>query len=276
MSAATDPALSVQLYSLRRETAGDPAATLRDVPGLGFDGVEMAGDYGWGADRWRDLLAETGLRVVGAHVGLEALERDLAALTVFHRAVGNRRLVVPSVPEHLQSADGYREAARRLNRLGLRAADEGFLLAYHNHAFEFTPLIGVADVGMDLLLRETDPGAVRFEVDTYWVERGGRDAVAFLQQHAARVGLVHAKDLRRDDGADVPLGEGVVDFAAVVPLARAGGWPVVVECEGEDAPAVLRQGAAHLRSLLGGELRTGLAPARPVGLTSPRWTPPRK
>lgn len=248
-AASADPALSVQLYALRRETAGDAAATLRDVPALGFDGVETAGDYGWSAEQWRDLLAETGLKVVGAHVGLEALETGFATVTAFQRALGNRRIIVPYLPEPLQNAGGYREAARRLNKLGLRAADEGFLLAYHNHAFEFAPLPGTADVGMDLLLRETDPGAVRFEVDTFWVERGGRDAVGFLRQHAARIGMVHAKDLRRSDNQDVPLGEGVVDFAAVVPLARANGWPLVVECEGEDAPAVLRQGAAHLRGL---------------------------
>lgn len=255
-AATADPVLSVQLYALRREMAVDPAATLRDVPAMGFDGVEMAGDYGWDADRWRDLLAETGLRVVAAHVGLEELETNFAALTVFHRAVGHRRLVVSSLPEALQNgADGYRAAARRLNALGARAADEGFRLAYHNHAFEFTPLADAggdgAEAGMDLLLRDTDPGTVRFEVDTFWVERGGRDAVAFLREHAARVGLVHAKDLRRDDGADVPLGEGVVDFAAVAGLARAHRWPLVVEYESEDAPSALRQGAAHLRTFLG-------------------------
>lgn len=253
-AATADPVLSVQLYALRREMAVDPAATLRDVPAMGFDGVEMAGDYGWDAERWRDLLAETGLKVVAAHVGLEELETNFAALTVFHRAVGHRRLVVSSLPGTLQNgADGYRTAARRLNVLGARAADEGFRLAYHNHAFEFAPLAdaGGAGTGMDLLLQGTDPGTVRFEVDTFWIERGGRDAVAFLQEHAARVGLVHAKDLRRDDGADVPLGEGVVDFAVVVPLARAHRWPLVVEYESEDAPTALRQGAAHLRTFLG-------------------------
>ena len=184
IATTADPALSVQLYALRREMAVDSAATLRGVPALGFDGVELAGDYGWDAPRWRDLLAETGLEVVAAHVGLEELETDFAALTVFHRAVGHRRLVVSSLPESLQTgADAYRAAARRLNALGLRAADEGFRLAYHNHAFEFAPLAdGGGAVGMDFLLRDTDPGTVRFEVDTFWVERGGRDAVAFLRE----------------------------------------------------------------------------------------------
>lgn len=254
-AATADPVVSVQLYALRREVAVDATAALRGVPALGFDGVELAGDYGWDADRWRDLLAETGLKAVAAHVGLEELEADFTALTVFHRTVGHRRLVVSSLPEALQrGADGYRAAARRLNALGARAADEGFRLFYHNHAFEFTPLAGgggETPVGMDLLLQHTDPGTVRFEVDTFWVHRGGRDAVAFLREHAARVGLVHAKDLRREDGADVPLGEGAVDFAAVVALARTHRWPLVVEYESEGAPAALRRGAAHLRTLLG-------------------------
>lgn len=249
-NAADDPVLSVQLYSLRRETAADPAATLRTAPGLGFDGVELAGDYGWTADQWRDLLAETGLKVVGAHVALDTLEADLTTLCAFHRTIGNTRLVVPWLEEKLRRADGYREAARRLDALGERAADEGFTLAYHNHAFEFDPIAGTPDAGMDILLKATDPAKVRFEVDTFWVERGGRNAVAFLRENAARVGLIHAKDMRRPDLADVALGGGVVDFSAVVPLARKHGWPLVVECEGENAQATLRQGATHLHGFL--------------------------
>ena len=50
----------------------------------------------------------------------------------------------------------------------------------------------------------TDPKLVHFEIDTYWVEKGGLDAAKFLQRHAGRVFLLHAKELRKSDGADVP------------------------------------------------------------------------
>src|SRR5436309_401426 len=88
--------LALQLYSLRRETGIDPEGTLRLVPTLGFEGVELVGTYGWPAERWNQLLRETKLQVVAAHAGLESLEKDWAAQVQFKRAVRNRRLVVPS------------------------------------------------------------------------------------------------------------------------------------------------------------------------------------
>jgi sugar phosphate isomerase/epimerase len=243
------PRLSLQLYSLRRETSADAEATVRQVPQLGYDSVELAGDYGWDARKWRSVLDETSLAVVGAHVSLAALEKELAALVGFHKTIGNTRLIVPSLPGELQTRVGYRDAAQRLTMLSRKLRDEGFATLYHNHAFEFVRLDD-GSRGMDILLNETDAADVQFEFDTYWLERGGEDARAFLENHAARVGMIHAKDLRKRDGADVPAGQGNVDFKAIIPLAIERGWPVVVEFEGEDAVAAVGESAGYLRALL--------------------------
>ena len=49
------PRLFLQLYSLRHEIAADAEGTIRRVAELGFDGVELAGDYGWTAsNRWQN------------------------------------------------------------------------------------------------------------------------------------------------------------------------------------------------------------------------------
>ena len=195
------PKLYLQLYSLRHETAVDAEGTFLRVPGLGFDGVELAGTYGWTADQWRALLAETGLTVVAAHAGLETLEKDLAPLLAFYRALGTQRLVVTALPRAPQSLARYHDGARRLNAVGSALAAEGFSLVYHHHSYEFEPPEKGAPVcGMDLLLAETDPACVRFEFDTFWLESVGRDAVAFIRRHAERVALIHAKDLRNATG----------------------------------------------------------------------------
>ena len=201
--------VALQLYSLRHETAGDPEAIVRRVPSLGFDSVETAGTYGWPADQWQKILMETKLQVISAHVRLEALQMDWDAQTGFQRAIGNQRLVVPSLPKNLQTAEGFAEAARRLSTLGERAKSENFALFYHNHAYEFSPLSD-GRCGMDILLAETDPQVLNLEVDTYWVERGGHNSREFIQQNAARIGLIHAKEFRHD-GRDVPAGQGDVD-----------------------------------------------------------------
>src|SRR5580700_4040257 len=113
--------LALQLYSLRHETATDPEGIVRRVPSLGFDSVETASTYGWSADDWKKILAETKLTVVGAHVRLETLETEWDTQTSFQRAIGNHRLVIPSLPKNLQIAEGFSEAAKRLNTLGQRA-----------------------------------------------------------------------------------------------------------------------------------------------------------
>lgn len=239
--------IALQLYSLRHETATDAEGVVRRVPSLGFDSVEIVGTYGWSADQWKTILAETNLRVVGAHVTLESLEKEWDAPTKFQGAIGNTRLVIPSIPNNLQTVKGFSEAARRLSTLGARARSEGFALLYHNHAFEFSPL-AEGRSGMDILLAETDPQLLSLEVDTYWVERGGRDSREFIQQHAARIGTIHAKEFCRD-GRDVPAGQGDVDWKTIIPLARRRGWPVIVEYEADNAMAAVAASARYLRGL---------------------------
>ena len=243
--------LYLQLWSLRHSTCSDAEGALRQVRGLGYDGVELAGDYGWSADKWRTILAETGLKAISAHTGLDALESDLPAKIAFHRAVGIECIVVPSVNKELQNPEGYRQAAQRLNALGSKVKAEGFQLGYHNHDFEFARLPGTSQVGMDILVAETDPALVHFEYDAFWLEHAGQNAVEYIRARSQRVFLVHAKDLRKSDRQDVPVGQGDVDFRALVPLCTANGWPVIVEYEGTEAAESVRQGAAYLRPLLG-------------------------
>lgn len=245
------PALYLQLHSLRREAAVDAEGTVRGVAALGFDGVELIGDYGWPVHRWQAVLAETGLSVVAAHTSLEALETtDLDPLLDFHRALGNHRLVVTALPRATQTAERYHDGARRLSKAGRHLVAEGFTLAYHNHDFEFqwTEDAGGRS-GLEILLEETDPAAVGFEFDTFWLEFAGRDAAAFIRQHAARTRLIHARDLRKQGHRDVPAGQGDVDFASLLPLCVAHDWPAVLEYEGPDAVEGVRQGAGFLRSL---------------------------
>lgn len=242
------PSLALQLYSLRRETVADAEAVVRRVPSLGYDAVELAGTYDWPASKWRDILADTKLAVVGAHTRYEAMTQQLDEQIAFSKAIGNLRLILPWIPESARTVDGYRGTAQLLNSLGRPAHAAGIQFLYHNHAFEFDALPD-GSCGMDILLRETDPALVAFEVDTYWVERGGRDAGEFIEEHAARVGTIHAKDLCRRDNADVPAGQGDVDFKFIVPLARQHGWPVIAEYEGENAVAVVTESARYLATL---------------------------
>lgn len=243
------PTLSLQLWSLRQETAVDPSAALRTVASLGFDGVELAGTYDLAANEMKMLLRDSGLTVVGAHVALTEMEEQLEATFEYHRTIGNQRLIVPYLPAELQNSIGYREVAARLNRLAVSAVEAGFEFGYHNHAFEFKPLDD-GKCGMDILLAETDASLVRFEFDVFWVEKGGRNAVSFLQEHSARTFMIHAKELDKATDSEAVIGRGSIDFPSVIDLAKKQNWPVVVEFEGPNAPDAVKKGATYIKSLL--------------------------
>jgi sugar phosphate isomerase/epimerase len=243
------PILSLQLYSLRREFEQDAEAALRSVSSLGFDGVELAGDYGWPAARWIDMLGEACLVALSAHVRMSDLEERFDESADYYKAIGCTRLILPSLPRELRSPIGYSEAAHRINAIAANAKDAGLLLGYHNHSFEFEALKGGSN-GMQVLFAETDPTRVFFEFDTYWLERAHKKADDYLAEHFSRVGMIHAKDLRKTDNADVSIGEGDIDFSRITTLARANHWPLVVEFEGENAPEAVKRSADYLKTLL--------------------------
>ena len=238
--------LSIQLYSLRHEFELASETALRSIPSLGFEGVELAGDYGWPAEKWIDILSESGLVAPSAHVALSVLEEKFGETAAFYGAIGCQRLVIPSLPPELRNSGRYTEAARRINAIAAKAKQNGFFLGYHNHSFEFE---GRSN-GMQILLAETDPSIVFFEFDTFWLEKAGQEAGGYLAEHVSRVGMIHAKDLRKTDGADVPVGQGDIDFPKIVTLAKANHWPLVVEFEGMNASEAVKMSAAYLKSLL--------------------------
>ena len=88
--------IAVQLYSVRHEAEQDLPGTLAKIRAMGCEGVEFAGWYGHSAAQIRTWLDAEGLRVAGAHVGIETLQGDqLEASVEFAHTLGNEFLIVP-------------------------------------------------------------------------------------------------------------------------------------------------------------------------------------
>jgi sugar phosphate isomerase/epimerase len=102
---------------------------------------------------------------------------------------------------------------------------EGLQLAYHNHAFEFEQVDG--KTGFRWLQDETDPEAVKFEVDTYWVHEGGGDPAAFIRGLGRRCAMVHLKDRARDGGFG-EVGSGTLNFPAIFEAAQSAGVDALI------------------------------------------------
>ena len=124
------------------------------------------------------------------------------------------------------TAKQCREAARVFNRAGAALAKHGIKFYYHNHGYEFQPY--EQGTLFDLLVTETDPKTVFFQMDVLWTVLPGQDPVRLLEKYPDRWLLMHLKDLKKGvpTGSltggtaltnDVALGTGQVQWPALFP-----------------------------------------------------------
>ncbi|MFC5973639.1 sugar phosphate isomerase/epimerase family protein [Halomarina salina] len=210
--------IGFQLYSLH--DVDDPLPTVLERVGeTRFDGVEFAGiPEATERDAVESTLDETGLDVAGAHVGLEEVEGDHAALAEVCGSLDCSDVVVPWLdPEEFEDRDSVGAVATRLNDASATLADHGLSLHYHNHSQEFTDLDGRPAI--DTLLELTD--GVGFELDLGWAGAAGYDPLTVLDRHAERIDIAHLKDYDAETGEPAEVGRGDLDVEAVVDAVRS-------------------------------------------------------
>jgi sugar phosphate isomerase/epimerase len=135
-------------------------------------------------------------------------------------------------PEHIETL------ARKLDIAGAAMAQVGQVLTYHNHALEFVRHQG--RTVLDAIYATTDPRHLQGEIDTYWVQAGGGDPVAWCRKLKGRLPLLHLKDY--GCGADgkpffAEIGQGNLNWPEIIEAAEASGcqWFIVEQdvCPGD-------------------------------------------
>jgi sugar phosphate isomerase/epimerase len=268
--------IGLQLYTLRDRMKEDFEGTLQQVAAMGYDEVEFAGYFDHAPEQVRALLDRLGLSAPSAHVGLEQLREDLDGQIAKAKTVGHRFLTIPALREGFRgkiAPEQWAEYAAEFNEIGkaLRKAD--LQLAYHNHHFEFVSA-GSDRTGFDVLVEETDPALVSFELDLMWVLVAGRDPVRLIERYPGRFVMWHVKDLEgiaqaqadAQPGAGMKgirpvfrriraVGEGDIDFARIFERAEESGLRhFFVEHDApEDPRANVRVSYANLERLLAGQ-----------------------
>lgn len=220
--------IALQLYSVRQECAADLPGTLRAVAKMGYEGVEFAGYHNHTARELRQLCDENGLKVVGTHIGLETLlGAELEKTVAFNQVLGNRYLIVPSLPEERRrSRAAWLETARIFDQIALQLAPHGLRTGYHNHHVEFTPLEG--ELPWDTFFSHTRKEVV-MQLDIGNLYRGGAEPLGFLTKYPGRAQLIHLKEYSRTDDRAL-IGEGEVDWKKIFALCESIGgteWYIV-------------------------------------------------
>lgn len=211
----------IQLYTVRASMAKDVPGTLRAIAGIGYREVEFAGYGDHSAKQIRRLLDDLGLQAPSSHMDARQLRKDPAELIDTAATIGHDYVTIAFLnPEDRQTIDDYKGWADTFNRIGETCRENGLRLAYHNHDFEFQSLDG--QVPFDVLLDETDPALVDFELDFFWVRKAGQSIIPVLGKAPGRFTMAHIKDMdAQGDMADV--GAGVIEFADILGNEAASG-----------------------------------------------------
>jgi len=226
--------LGVQLYTFRVLAQKDPVAMLDTVRKLGFTMVEGGSTYGMPMDRYLQVLRERGLRTTSMLAGYERFRDSSDAIIAQAKALGARYVGIAWIPHQAPFKESdARKAITDFNVFGRKMKDAGLQFVYHNHGYEGHKL-GDATL-LDLIIRETDPELVKFEMDVLWTWLPGFDPVALIAKYPGRFKLMHIKDMKPGiprgsltgllpEDQQIAPGEGQVPWAALMKAAERDGF----------------------------------------------------
>jgi len=249
--------LGLQLYSLRDQFKTDVPGTLAKVHGFGFHDVELAGTYGKSPEEFTAMLKANHLRAVAGHFGYDRFEKDPEGVAKEAKALGLEYAGTAWVPHTGPVTEQWvRDTAKVFNKAGEVLAKHGIKFFYHNHGYEFVPH-GDGTL-FDLLMKETKPEHVWFEMDVMWTVFPGQDPVKLMEKYGSRWALMHIKDLKKgvetgslSGGTDhkngVVIGTGQTDWPALLRASKKAG--VKYYFIEDEAPTVLEQIPQSLKYL---------------------------
>ncbi|HRN56998.1 MAG TPA: sugar phosphate isomerase/epimerase [Agriterribacter sp.] len=220
--------VGLQLYTLREDIAKNPAAVIKSVAAIGYKEVES---FGYNAGKYfgmtpKDFSAElkaNGLTHPSSHYMLAHLSGNWQQAVENAVTAKQKYMVVAYLLDtERKSIDDYKKIAARFNAAAATCKKAGIQFGYHNHDFEFADMNG--QHGFDILLKETDPELVQFELDLYWASFAGKDPVELFRQHPGRFPLWHVKDMDRTPKRFfTEVGNGVIDFKKIFAQAKTAG-----------------------------------------------------
>ena len=251
--------IGLQLYSLRADFAKDVPSTMARVKSFGIKYVELAGTYNMPPDRFLALLKANGLEAVSAHFDYNRYKTDPEAVAREAQALGLKYAGCAWIPHDGDFDEKEcRDAAAVFNRAGEALAKHGIRFFYHTHGYEFQPH-GNGTL-FDLLMAETNPKLVSYEMDVFWIVHPNQDPAKLLNRYGSRFALMHVKDMKpgtehnltghSDVNNDVAIGTGVMDWPAILGAAKKAGvkW-YFIEDESDASVRQIPQSLKYLENV---------------------------
>ncbi|MEE2752407.1 MAG: sugar phosphate isomerase/epimerase [Candidatus Latescibacterota bacterium] len=158
------------------------------------------------------------IKVAACSAGLEPLPRggeslasDFSKIVDDCKTLGTNLLRIPMLPfTYLGNREKALDFVSRADEMAERLAEHDIELYYHNHHHEFEKYGG--KYLMDIIKDSTK--RLGFELDVYWIQRGGENPLTYIRQFEGRIKLLHLKDYQIK--LDLSLLAGEMSFEKVV------------------------------------------------------------
>ncbi len=250
--------VGLQLWSVRAQMDKDVPGTLAEVKSWGIKYVELAGTYKLTPAEFKAQLEAHGLEAVSGHFSFDRWRDDPEGVLAEAETFGLKYVGCAWIPHQGAFDEAVcRQAIAVFNRAGALAARHHMVFFYHTHGYEFQPFEN--GTLFDLLMRETNPGQVKFEMDIFWIAHAGRDPAQVLEKYPARWALMHLKDMKKGtptglltgsspDSNDVAMGAGQLDLPAILRAAAKVGvkW-YFIEDESDVSEQQIPESLRYLR-----------------------------
>ena len=225
--------VGLQLWSLRALAQKDPNGMLKLARSMGVTHVETAGLYGMTPEQFAAALKGADLRATSMHIGLDEFKKNPQNVIGTAKALGVKYVGTAWYPHQgaFTEADA-RKAIADFNAIGKTMKEAGLQFFYHNHGYE--PVVFGDGTLLDLMIRETDPNLVKFEMDVLWTFLPNVDPAALIRKYPGRFKLMHIKDMKPGvprgslsgglpDSLQAVIGQGQVNWPEVMKAAKADG-----------------------------------------------------
>lgn len=243
--------IGAQFYTLRNfcKTLDDFSETLKKVADIGYTSVQISGTCAYEPEWLRDQLKANGLKCAVTHIPGDKLKADPVKVAHDHDIFDCEYVGLGCYNFAAEDAttekftEGYLPVAKAIHSAGK-------YFMYHNHDAEFKWENGKTILAN--LAEKFSPELMGFTLDTFWVQAGGGDPAAWIDELSGRVPCIHIKDYSYGRKMAV-IGEGNINFDRVFKSAEKAGTKYMLveqdECYGEDPFDCLARSYKYLSSL---------------------------
>jgi sugar phosphate isomerase/epimerase len=202
------------------------------MAGFGYKQVEMCSPLGYSnagfeplnsmtGTEMRKIVEDAGLTCVSSHYNMGELRESLENRIEWATQLGMKQMVASSfwLPKDA-SVDDYRKACEELNGIGEKTKSAGIQMVFHNHHMEFEKR--GEELIYDEMLKVLDSDLVKMQFQVAVVNIGYK-AADYFRNYPGRFISAHLADWSAAKDAQVPIGQGDIDWNDFFEAAKIGG-----------------------------------------------------